>query len=114
MSKFLCVFRSPTDAPAKQPSPEEMQAQYAAWGAWKQKFEKELIPGDGLKAGGALIKGGTVTDGPYVESKEVIASYAMLETESLAAAIEIAKQCPIDAASGWSIELRELAGYTSR
>ena len=114
MSKFLCLFRSPTDAPVKQPSPDEMQAQYAAWAAWMTKFEKELIPGDGLKAGGAVLKGGTVTDGPYVETKEVIASYSTLETTSLAHAIEIAKECPIDAASGWSIEIRELAGYTSR
>jgi hypothetical protein len=113
-STFLCLFRSPTEAPVKQSSPEEMQAQYAAWAAWKKKFEQELIPGDGLKAGGVVVRGSAVTDGPYIETKEVIASYATLQTTSLARAIEIAKECPIDAAAGWSIEIRELAGYTSR
>jgi hypothetical protein len=30
----------------------------------------------------------TVTDGPFTETKEVVASYALLETKSLAEAIE--------------------------
>ncbi|HKU14032.1 MAG TPA: YciI family protein [Steroidobacteraceae bacterium] len=112
MSKFLCLFRFPTSAwPAKPSSPEEMQKAYAAWQAWMKKFEKELLPGDGLKTGGALVKGGgTVSDGPYIEAKEVIASYSMLETTSLARAIEIIKECPIGA--GDSVEIRELAGYS--
>jgi hypothetical protein len=110
-SKFLCLFRFPMGNPAKASSPEEMQAQYAAWQAWMKKFEKELLPGDGLKPGGAVIKGGQVTDGPYIEAKEVIASYTMLQTTSLARAIEIVKESPLGATPGYSIEVRELAGY---
>jgi hypothetical protein len=111
MSKFLCLFRFPTSAwPAQPSSPEEMQKQYAAWQAWMAKFEKELLPGDGLKPGGALVRGGgSVTDGPYIEAKEVVASYAMLETTSLARATEIIKECPIGPRD--SVEIRELAGY---
>ena len=107
-TKFLFLYRFPAGAAPKPASPEEMQAQYAAWAAWRSKFEKEVIPGEGLKAGGAVVKGGNVTDGPYIEAKEVMGSYAFVETNSLARAIEIAKECPINSIPGASVEIREL------
>ncbi len=107
-SKFLFLYRFPAGAPPKPSSPEEMQAQYAAWSAWKAKFEKEVIPGEGLKQGGAVVKGGNVTDGPYIEAKEVMGSYAFVETSSFARALEIAKECPINSIPGASVEIREL------
>jgi hypothetical protein len=107
-TKFLFLYRFPAGASPKPSSPEEMQAQYAAWSAWRAKFEKEVIPGEGLKQGGAVIKGGHVTDGPYIEAKEVLGSYAFVETGSLARAIEIAQECPIHTIPGASVEIREL------
>ena len=109
-TKFLYVFRFAAGAPPKPASPEEMQAQYAAWSAWRKKFEKEVTPGEGLKSGGAVVKGGNVSDGPFIEAKEVMGSYAFVETTSLASAIEIAKECPINTIPGASVEIREL-GY---
>jgi len=109
-TKFLFLFRFSTDASPKPSSPQEMQAQYAAWTAWRTKFDKEVIPGEGLKSGGAVVKGGNVTDGPYIEAKEVMGSYAFVDAGSLARAIEIAKECPINMIAGASVEIREL-GY---
>jgi hypothetical protein len=109
-TKFLYVFRFAAGAPPKPASPEEMQAQYAAWSAWRKKFEKEVTPGEGLKGGGAVVKGGAVSDGPYIEAKEVMGSYAFVAASSLAHAIEIAKECPINQIPGASVEIREL-GY---
>ena len=109
-TKFLFLYRFPAVAPAQPASPEQMQAQYAAWSAWKAKFEKEVLPGEGLKSGGAVVKGGNVTDGPYIEAKEVLGSYAFVETASLARAIDIARECPITTIPGASVEIREL-GY---
>ena len=110
-TKFLLLYRFPAGGPPRPASPEEMQAQYAAWAAWKAKFEKEVIPGDGLKPGGAVIRGGNVTDGPFVEAKEVMGSYAFVQTGSLEQAIQIAKECPINAMAGASVEIRELGYY---
>jgi len=110
-TRFLYLYRFPAGASPKPSSPEEMQAQYAAWSAWKAKFDKEVIPGEGLKPGGAVVKGGHVTDGPFVEAKEVMGSYAFVETSSLARAIEIAKECPINMIPGASVEIRELGYY---
>ena len=110
MPKFVYLFRFPAEAPLKPSSPDEMQAQYAAWSAWKAKFVKEITPGEGLKSGGAVVKGGSVTDGPYIEAKEVLGSYAFVDTHSLERAIEMAKECPIHMRPGASVEIREL-GY---
>ena len=109
-SKFLFLYRFPAGAAPKPASAEEMQAQYAAWAAWKTKFEKEVVPGEGLKPGGAVVRGGKVTDGPYIEAKEVMGSYAFIETSSFERALEIARECPINLIPGASVEIREL-GY---
>jgi hypothetical protein len=112
-TKFLFLYRAPVDA--KKPSPEEAQALYAQWKGWKEKFEKEILDtGENINpAGGiAVVKGGAVTDGPYVESKELMGGYNFIETTSLARAIEIAKECPFALAPGGSVEIRELRSYT--
>lgn len=111
-TKFLYLYRTPAAAPSKTSSPEEMQTMFAAWTAWKTKFNQEIIDvGDGLKPGGAVFKRGVVTDGPYIEAKEIMAGYSIVETVSLARAAEIARECPINGAPGASIEIRELSGF---
>ena len=112
-TQFLCLYRFAASGwPAKPSSPEQMQAQYAAWKAWMTQFEKELIPGDGLLPAGAVVRGGSVTDGPYIEAKEVVASYSLIETSSLERAIEIIKACPIGMDPAASVEIRQLGGYS--
>jgi hypothetical protein len=106
-TKFLFLVRFPADYRAKPASPEEMQAMYSAWKAFMAKFAKEF-KGQELKAGGAVVRGGTVTDGPYIEAKEVLASYAIVEVPSLERAIEIAKECPLHGSPGASVEVREM------
>lgn len=51
------------------------------------------------------IKGGTVTDGPFIESKEALLGYYVVEARDLDHAIEIAKRCP---ATGGGVEVRPL------
>src|SRR5215472_10802367 len=116
MAKFLFIFRESTDSRAR-PSPEEMQALTAAWHAWMQKFSSAILPGgDGLKRTGRVVKAGLVTDGPYVEAKEVIASFSIIQADNYDAAVAIARECPGDD-DRWPncparpIEVREMAGY---
>ena len=107
MAKFLFIYRESTVKGAK-PSPEEMQALQAAWYTWMQKFSAAIVPGgDGLKHTGRLVKAGLVTDGPYVEAKEIIVSFAVIQADNYDAALAIARACP----PGHTIEIRELAGY---
>ncbi len=111
-TKFLYLYRAPAKASSKPPSPEEMQAMFAQWNAWKAKFDLEILDvGDGLKPGGAVYKAGSVTDGPFIEAKEVMAGYSIVAAASLARAVDIAKECPMNFVPGASIEIRELSGF---
>jgi hypothetical protein len=107
MPKFLFIFRHSTD-PQSRPSPEEMQALGGQWYAWMQKFSGAILPGgDGLKPTGRLLRGGIVSDGPYVEAKEFVASFTLIQAENYDAAVAIARECP----GNNVIEIRELGGY---
>src|SRR5579871_4193835 len=107
MAKFLFIYREST-VKSDKPSPEEMQALAGAWYAWMQKYSAAIVPGgDGLKHSGRVLKSGLVTDGPYVEAKEVIVSFAIIQADNYDAALAIAKECP----PGHTIEIREFAGY---
>ena len=108
MAKFLFIFRDSTEKRAK-PSPEEMQALQAAWYTWMQKFSSAIVPGgDGLKRTGRLLKAGLVTDGPYAEVKEVIASFSIIQADNYDAAVAIVRECP----PGHVIEIREMYGLS--
>ena len=58
--------------------------------------------GAALKGGNALtgsdtattIRGDVVTDGPFVESKEILGGYYLIEAADLDEALTIAKDCP--------------------
>ena len=107
MAKFLFIYRESTETHA-QPCAEDMQALAGQWYAWMQKFSASILPGgDGLKHSGRLIKGGIVTDGPYVEAKEIVVSFAVIQADDYDAAVAIARECP----PGHTIEIREFAGY---
>ena len=107
MAKFLFIYRESTENRPK-PSPEEMQALQGAWYAWMQTFSLAIVPGgDGLKPSGRVLKAGLVTDGPYVEAKEIIVSFGIMQADNYDAALAIARACP----PGHTIEIREFAGY---
>ena len=112
MPKYLCIYREPTENRAK-PSPEEPQALQTAWYAWMQKFSSAILPGgDGLKRSGRILKAGLVTDGPYAEAKEIIASFGVIQADNYEAALAIVRETPTAAAgTGWSIEIREMYGF---
>lgn len=85
-----------------------MQALQGQWYGWMQKFSSAIMPGgDGLKHSGRVLKAGLVTDGPYVEAKEIIVSFSIIQADNYDAAVAIARECP----PGHTLEIREFAGY---
>src|SRR5689334_9018825 len=109
---FLFLYRKSTD-PRDQPSPADMQAGYAKWQSWMSKYSKEILQPpparSGPKPGGAVAvcRTGAVTDGPYVEGKEIVGGWSFIETESFANAVEIAKEVPMFP----SVEILELTTF---
>ena len=77
------------------------------------KYAKEILEQppvrSGPKPGGAtaVCRAGAVTDGPYVEGKEVIGGWSFIEADSLAKAVEIAKEVPLFS----SVEIREITSF---
>jgi hypothetical protein len=88
-----------------------MQEMYAAWNAWKEKFKEHIMDmGDKLKPGGKVLSAAGVTDGPFVEVKEVVGGYMIVTAESYEGALEVAKGMHAMMMPGASIEIREMAG----
>ena len=110
--RFLFLYRKSPD-PRAQPSPADMQAGYMQWKSWMAKYAKEIIEQpparSGPKPGGAssVCRAGAVTDGPYVEGKEIVGGWSFIEAESLAHAAEIAREVPMFA----SVEIIEITTF---
>ena len=82
-----------------------MQAMYGKFNAWKEKFEKNLVD-----LGGRLGKGKVVgtADGPFVEVKELVGGYMIVEAASLDEAAAIASECPGLVRPGSGVEVIEI------
>lgn len=52
----------------------------------------------------------TVTDGPFAETKELIAGYWVWQVKSMDEAVEWARRCPNPQPEGWELELRPVFG----
>ena len=78
---------------AKAPSPEEMQGALKMWGDWIGKFMAtgEMVDGgDGLKETGKVVRGGgIVSDGPFMEAKEILGGYSIVQVPSYDRAVAI-------------------------
>jgi hypothetical protein len=116
MANFLFIYRGNNEEYAKL-SPEEMQQNMNKWGAWiREALQKGWMvdPGDALTPEGKVVNAKKiVTDGPFVESKEVLGGYSIVKADSLAAAAELAKGCP-GLLTGGKVEVRPLAGMAAK
>jgi hypothetical protein len=71
-----------------------------------------MLGGDGLKPSSEGVrvhfagKSRTVTDGPFVETKELVAGYWLWEVESMREAIDWVKRCPNPMNEESDIEIR--------
>ena len=116
MAKFLFVYRGRGDA-METMTPEEMQQNMGKWQKWIGEGMQKgwmLDPGDGLTAEGCVVNAKKViTDGPFAESKEIVGGFSIVQANSLKAAADLAKGCPV-LLTGGKVEVRRLAGYTEK
>ncbi len=109
MPKYLCLQRSLPVGSASEakPSPAEMQAMYAQFNAWREKFQKNLTDMGGRLGTGRLVAG-QAPDGPFVEIKELVGGYMIVSAASLDEAIEVARGCPGLVRPGSGVEVIEI------
>lgn len=106
-SSFLLLLRQPAGG---QPEPAKLQEIMKQFGAWMEtiKAKHEVLGTNGLApTAGKVVRGPnlTETDGPYVESKEVIGGYVLITASSLEEATAAARACP-GLAYGMAVEVR--------
>lgn len=99
MSKqnYLCIQRSqPSDGTSQggKPSPAQMEEMYARFNAWKEKFQDNIIDLGGKLGSGKMVTSEGVTDGPFIETKELVGGYMVVSAESIEEASEVAAQSP--------------------
>jgi len=115
--RFMILIKADKDSEAGVMPSEELLAAMA-------KYNEELIKagvmiaGDGLQPSskGACVrfdgKARTVIDGPFSETKELLAGYWIFQVKSLEEAIEWVKRCPKPMLGTSEVEIRQVFELT--
>jgi len=111
--RFIAFVKATKASEAGEMPSEEMLSQMA-------KFNEEMLKagvmldGNGLQPSskGARVRFSgtqrTVIDGPFAETKELVAGYWILQCNSLAEAVEWIRRCPNPHHEDSEIEIRQL------
>lgn len=108
LNQYLLIFRGKDWDEGLAPG--EIQQVLDRFMDWSQGLVNsgKLEGGQALARTGSIITRGSVSDGPFAESKESIGGYCILQASSYEEALAIAKSSPfLD--FGGAIELRPLA-----
>lgn len=108
MNKYMLILFEHEDA-YKDMSPEDYQAEFEAHGKWIQELGEHYVSGEPLEHAAKSVRGKDklVTDGPFVEAKELVSGFYILNASSLDEATELSKGCPILRLGG-CVEVREI------
>ena len=113
MKEFMMIFIG-ADYEELGLSPEQLQGRMGKWFAWGGKMEKQGI----LKGGEALLPIGKrisgpdriESDGPFVESKELVGGYYTVSANNFDEVAIIAQDYP-DYDLGGTVEIREVMKF---
>jgi hypothetical protein len=106
------------EARRKGRTPEDYEQVFAAWGAFEDAAREAgvLVACEGLETTPAAttvrIEGGRrrIVDGPYMETKEQLGGFALLEVADLDEALAWAERTPWNA-DGCTTEIRPVMSY---
>lgn len=91
-------------------SPSEIQSRMQNWQTWTEKMINDgvYVDGKGLLTNAKTLtsKDGVVKDGPYLDIKESVGGYYIIQVATMEAAVKIAKEYPDFDLSG-GVEIRE-------
>ena len=117
--KYIIMFAGTLDEQEqweKMPK-EQLALAYKRVGKWFEEHTKsgKIVGGEELQGPSTATtirrKNGkvTVTDGPFIESKEVIGGFAIVEVKDLDEALDMAKSWP----GGSLVEVRPLVDHSA-
>jgi hypothetical protein len=110
MAQYAVLIYAQRAGADRPPTPPEELAEH-------DRHAEELERSGAMLAAVALkpsamatsIRGDAITDGPFIEAKEVVAGFYILEAPDLDAALEIARRNPV-LHQGGGVEVRPVEG----
>lgn len=112
MKEFMLLFRQPS-YDYSELSSTEMRTLAQQWQDWAGAIAAQgnlASNGPRLSLEGKVLKaGGVITDGPFVETKELLGSFIVVRANNLEEAVSLAHGCPALQANG-SVEVRPIIG----
>jgi len=111
MKEFMMIFRS--EEQVERPTPEQMQAQVKVWQDWIGGIaaQDKFVGTNALGMEGKIVRANNViTDGPYMEVKEMVGGYIVVKAENIEDAIKLSEGCPT-LSYGGSVEVRDIMKF---
>ena len=110
MKEYLLLFRGGNTYGIEQP-PGQIQAHMQRWMEWMGNLGKEgkFVGAQPLDHTGKTVSGTqkVISDGPFMEGKEMVGGYLIVNAKDIDEAVEISKGCPIFNEDG-KLEVRPL------
>ncbi len=111
MAEYLLLFRGGEGMELHE-SAEKWQAHMQKWMEWMGALSAAGKFGGAqpLKRDGKVVKGSqkVLSDGPFMEGKEMVGGYLICKADSYEEAVEIANGCPILTFESGIVEVREI------
>lgn len=111
MEKFMFLFRGGENHAHNAQDSKVAADNMQAWMEWMGGLASKgiLVGGEPLKPTGKQVTGTkkVVSDGPFVEAKESVGGYLIVNAKDIDEAVEISKGCPIFEENG-RLEVRPL------
>jgi hypothetical protein len=111
MKEYLFLFRG-GDHKSLQQSPERFQAHMQKWMQWMGDLNQQgkFNGAQPLNETGRQVTSSKkiVSDGPFMEGKEMVGGYLICKAGTYDEAVEIAKECPILEFEDGNVEVREI------
>jgi hypothetical protein len=113
MKEYMFIFIG-TDYEGENFSPQLVEQQMGKWFAWVDELKSEdlYIEGRPLLNDAKRVAGSDqiISDGPFVETKELVGGYFIIKAKDWDHAMELTKGYP-DYDYGGFVEVREIAVY---
>jgi hypothetical protein len=111
MEKFMFLFRGGDHHAHNAKDSKEAKENMQAWMNWMGDLGQKgiLTGGEPLQPQGKQVTGKNkvVTDGPFMEAKEFVGGYLIINAKDLNDAVKISKGCPIFEENG-KLEVRPI------